>query len=64
LRIPRTRKASAPKCCPRYRRRQAAVDQLIAKLFCAISTRQVSDVLQPMLGESYSARPSPTSTPN
>src|SRR6266481_8900278 len=57
VRIPRTRKGFRSQVLPRYRRRQAAVDQLIRQAFLrGISTRQVSDVLQPMLGESYSAQ--------
>jgi len=57
VRIPRTRKGFRSQVLPRYRRRQAAVDQLIREAFLrGISTRQVSDVLQPMLGESYSAQ--------
>jgi len=57
VRIPRTRKGFRSQVLPRYRRRQAAVDQLIREAFLrGISTRQVSDVLQPVLGESYSAQ--------
>jgi len=41
---------------PRYHRRQTAVNQLIREvLLRGISTRQVNDVLQPVLGEAYSA---------
>ncbi len=57
LRIPRTRKGFRSQILPRYQRRQAAVNQLIREAFLrGISTRQVSDVLQPVLGESYSAQ--------
>jgi transposase-like protein len=57
IRIPRTRKGFRSQVLPRYQRRQAAVNQLIREAFLrGISTRQVSDVLQPVLGESYSAQ--------
>jgi putative transposase len=56
VRIPRTRKGFRSQVLPRYQRRQAAVSQLIREAFLrGISTRQVSDVLQPVLGETYSA---------
>ncbi|HEY4816337.1 MAG TPA: IS256 family transposase [Candidatus Acidoferrum sp.] len=56
VRIPRTRKGFRSQVLPRYQRRQAAVNQLIREAFLrGISTRQVSDVLQPVLGETYSA---------
>src|ERR1700676_3324518 len=57
VRIPRTRKGYRSRVLPRYQRRQAAVNELILQAFLrGISTRQVSDVLQPVLGESYSAQ--------
>src|SRR5260370_9357178 len=57
VRIPRTRKAFRSQILPRYHRRQAAVNQLIRAAFLpSISTRQVSEVLQPVLGEAYSAQ--------
>src|SRR5258708_851210 len=57
VRIPRTRKGFRSQVLPRYQRRQAAVNQLIREAFLrGISTRQVSDVLQPVLGETYSAQ--------
>jgi putative transposase len=57
VRIPRTRKGFRSQILPRYQRRQAAVNQLIREAFLrGISTRQVSEVLQPVLGESYSAQ--------
>src|SRR5260370_29562398 len=52
VRIPRTRKGFRSQVLPRYQRRQAPVNQLIREPFLrGISTRQVSDVLQPVLGE-------------
>jgi transposase-like protein len=57
VRIPRTRKGYRSRVLPRYQRRQAAVNELILQAFLrGISTRQVSAVLQPVLGESYSAQ--------
>ena len=57
VRIPRTRKGFRSQVLPRYQRRQAAVNQLIREAFLrGISTRQVSDILQPVLGETYSAQ--------
>src|SRR6202007_1705489 len=42
---------------PRYQRRQAAVNELIRQAFLrGVSTRQVGAVLEPVLGESYSAQ--------
>jgi putative transposase len=56
LRIPRTRKGFRSQILPRYKRRQEAVNELIRQAFLrGISTRQVRDVLQPVLGEAYSA---------
>ncbi len=57
VRIPRTRRGFRSQILPRYQRRQAAVNQLIREAFLrGISTRQVSEVLQPVLGEAYSAQ--------
>src|SRR5260370_3712957 len=57
VRIPRTRKGFRSQVLPRYQRRQAAVNQLIREAFLrGSSTRQSSDVLQPVLGETYSAQ--------
>jgi putative transposase len=56
VRIPRTRKGFPSQILPRYQRRQETVNQLIREAFLrGISTRQVSEVLQPVLGEAYSA---------
>jgi putative transposase len=57
LRVPRTRKGFRSKILPRYQRRQEVVHDLIRQAFLrGISTRQVSKVLQPVLGEDYSAQ--------
>jgi putative transposase len=57
LRVPRTRRGYASELLPRYQRRQEAVHALIREAFLrGISTRQVGPVLQPILGESYSAQ--------
>ena len=57
IRIPRTRKGFRSQVLPRYRRRQAAVNELIREAFLrGISTRRVSAVLEPVLGEAYSAQ--------
>lgn len=57
LRVPRTRKGFRSKILPRYQRRQEVVHDLIRQAFLrGISTRQVSKVLQPVLGEEYSAQ--------
>jgi len=57
LRIPRTRKGFRSQILPRYQRRQEAVHELVRQAFLrGISTRQVGPVLQPVLGEAYSAQ--------
>src|SRR5437762_10757180 len=57
LRVPRTRKGFRAQFLPRYQRRQQAVNNLILQAFLrGISTRQVGQVLEPVLGESYSAQ--------
>lgn len=57
LRIPRTRRGFRSQILPRYHRREAAVNDLIRECFLrGVSTRQVGQVLQPVLGEDYSAQ--------
>src|SRR5258708_17417570 len=57
LRVPRTRKGFRSQLLPRYERRQRAVNNLILLAFLrGISTRQVGQVLQPLLGQPYSAQ--------
>lgn len=57
LRVPRTRKGFCSQLLPRYQRRQAAVNHLILQAFLrGVSTRQVGAVLEPVLGEAYSAQ--------
>jgi putative transposase len=57
LRIPRTRRGFHPRLLPRYQRRQQAVNELVRQAFLrGISTRQVGEVLEPVLGEAYSAQ--------
>jgi len=57
LRVPRTRKGFRSQLLPRYARRQQAVNNLILLAFLrGISTRQVGQVLEPVLGEAYSAQ--------
>jgi len=57
LRIPRTRRGFRSQILPRYRRREVAVNDLIRECFLrGVSTRQVGQVLQPVLGEAYSAQ--------
>ena len=57
LRIPRTRRGFRSGLLPRYQRRQEAVNELIREAFLrGISTRQVGEVLEPVLGEAYSAQ--------
>lgn len=57
LRIPRTRRGYRSQLLPRYQRRQAAVHELVRQAFLrGISTRQVGEVLEPVLGEAYSAQ--------
>src|SRR5205814_728827 len=57
LRVPRTRKGFRAQFLPRYQRRQQAVNNLILQAFLrGISTRQVGQVLEPVLGEACSAQ--------
>ena len=55
LRVPRTRRGCRSQLLPRYQRRQESVNGLVREAFLrGISTRQVGEVLEPVLGESYS----------
>jgi putative transposase len=57
LRVPRTRQGCRSQLLPRYQRRQEAVHGLVREAFLrGVSTRQVGEVLEPVLGESYSAQ--------
>jgi putative transposase len=57
LRIPRARHSYPSELLPRYQRRQEAVHGLVREAFLrGISTRQVGPVLEPVLGEAYSAQ--------
>jgi putative transposase len=57
LRVPRTRGGYSSQLLPRYQRRQESVHGLVREAFLrGISTRQVGQVLQPVLGEAYSAQ--------
>src|SRR5712664_705336 len=57
LRIPRARRGYKSELLPRYQRRQESVHELVRQAFLrGISTRQVGPVLQPVLGEAYSAQ--------
>ncbi len=57
LRVPRARRGYASALLPRYQRRQEAVHGLVREAFLrGISTRQVGPVLEPVLGEAYSAQ--------
>jgi transposase-like protein len=57
LRVPRTRRGCRSELLPRYQRRQEAVHGLVREAFLrGVSTRQVGEVLEPVLGESYSAQ--------
>jgi len=57
LRVPRTRRGYRSELLPRYTRRQEAVHDLVREAFLrGISTRQVGEVLEPVLGEAYSAQ--------
>jgi putative transposase len=57
LRVPRTRRGFRTQLLPRYQRREQAVNNLILQAFLrGISTRQVGQVLEPVLGEAYSAQ--------
>jgi putative transposase len=57
LRVPRTRRGCRSQLLPRYQRRQETVHGLVREAFLrGVSTRQVGEVLEPVLGESYSAQ--------
>ena len=57
LKIPRTRGRFRSQFLPRYQRRQQDVNKLVLEAFLrGISTRQVGQVLEPVLGEAYSAQ--------
>ncbi len=57
LRVPRTRGGYRSELLPRYQRRQEPVNALVREAFLrGISTRQVGVVLEPVLGEAYSAQ--------
>jgi len=57
LRVPRTRRGYCSDLLPRYQRRQEAVHALVQEAFLrGVSTRQVGPVLEPVLGEAYSAQ--------
>jgi putative transposase len=57
LRVPRTRRGYRSELLPRYQRRQEPVHHLVREAFLrGISTRQVGTVLEPVLGEAYSAQ--------
>jgi putative transposase len=57
IRVPRTRKGFRSQLLPRYQRRQQAVNNVILQAFLrGVSTRQVGRVLEPVLGEGYSAQ--------
>jgi len=57
LRVPRTRRGCRSQLLPRYQRRQESVHGLVREAFLrGVSTRQVVEVLEPVLGESYSAQ--------
>lgn len=57
LRVPRTRLGYRSELLPRYQRRQERVHGLVREAFLrGISTRRVGAVLEPVLGEAYSAQ--------
>jgi len=57
LRVPRTRRGCRSQLLGRYQRRQESVHELVREAFLrGISTRQVGEVLAPVLGEAYSAQ--------
>ena len=57
LRVPRTRRGCRSQLLQRYQRRQESVNGLVCEAFLrGVSTRQVGEVLEPVLGESYSAQ--------
>jgi len=57
LRVPRTRGGCRSQLLDRYQRRQEPVNALVREAFLrGVSTRQVGPVLEPILGEAYSAQ--------
>ncbi len=57
LQVPRARRGYRSALLPRYQRRQEPVHALVREAFLrGISTRQVGAVLEPVLGEAYSAQ--------
>jgi putative transposase len=57
LRIPRARRGYSSELLSRYQRRQESVNDLVQEAFLrGISTRQLGPVLEPVLGEAYSAQ--------
>lgn len=57
LRVPRARQGCRSQLLARYQRRQEPVNDLVREAFLrGISTRQVGEVLEPILGEAYSAQ--------
>lgn len=56
LRVPRTRRGCRSQLLRRYQRRQESVNELVREAFLrGVSTRQVGQVLEPILEEAYSA---------
>lgn len=57
VRVPRARQGCGSQILPRYGRRQEEVNGLVREVYLrGISTRQAGEVLQPILGEAYSAQ--------
>jgi putative transposase len=57
VRVPRARKGCRSRLLARYQRRQESVNDLVREAYLrGISTRQVGEVLEPVLGEAYSAQ--------
>ena len=57
LRVPRTRRGCRSQLLRRYQRRQESVNELVREAFLrGVSTRQVGEVLETVLGESYSSQ--------
>jgi len=57
LRVPRTRRGCRSQLLGRYQRRQESVHELVREAFLrGISPRQLGEVLEPILGEAYSAQ--------
>jgi putative transposase len=56
LKVPRSRRGCRSRLLGRYQRRQESVHALVREAFLrGVSTRQVGEVLAPILGEAYSA---------